>query len=97
MTTVRRLQPSTGLTGAVEAAVGAMPWLTPSDQGMVNLALEYARRIDAAQDEKAVGWLGPHLANALRSLGGSPAERKALGIEEQVRGKLADLRARRSS
>lgn len=97
MGSVRRLKQPEGVLGAVTAAVEAMTWLTPSDRGMASLALEYARRIDAAEDEKSVGWLGPHLANALRALGGTPAERKALGIEEQVRGKLAELRAERSS
>ena len=95
MGTVHELQQPQGLLGTVTAAVEAMTWLGPSDRAMVALALEYARRIDEASDEKAVGWLGPHLANALRALGGTPAERKALGIEEQVRGKLAELRAAR--
>jgi hypothetical protein len=95
MGTVSPLPQPEGLHGVVTTAVQAMTWLGPSDRAMVALALEYARRIDQATDEKAVGWLGPHLANTLRSLGGTPAERKALGIEEQVRGKLAELRAGR--
>ncbi len=95
MGTVRDLRPAEGVLGAVETALGAMTWLGPSDAGMVALAVEFARRIDAAQDERTVGWLGPHLANILRSLGGTPAERKALGVEEQMRGKLAELRAAR--
>jgi hypothetical protein len=95
MDAVSKLNQPQGLLGIVTAAVEAMVWLGPSDRGMVGLALEYARRIDEATDEKAVGWLGPHLANALRALGGTPAERKALGIEEQVRGKLAEIRAGR--
>jgi hypothetical protein len=33
------------------------------------------------------------LLNTLRALGGAPAERKALGVEEVVGGKLAKLRA----
>lgn len=57
------------------------------------------KRIEAleamADAQKAVGWIGPHLANALKSLGGAPAERKALGVEEQVRGRLAELRSAR--
>lgn len=95
MGTVRRLEQPQGVSGAVQGAVDAMTWLGPSDRGMVALALEYARQIDAAESEKAVGWLGPHLANVLRALGGAPAERKALGIEEPIRGKLAALRAAR--
>ncbi len=95
MGTVTPLNQPESLLDVVTAAVGAMHWLGPSDRAMVGLALEYARRIDAATDEKAVGWLGPHLANVLRALGGTPADRKALGIEEQARGKLAELRAGR--
>ncbi len=95
MGTVQPLSQPESLVAVVTAAVQAMTWLGPSDRAMVGLALEYARRIDVAEDEKAVGWLGPHLGNALRSLGGTPAERKALGIEEQVRGKLAEIRAGR--
>ena len=86
---------SASLVDTVRAAVGAMTWLTDSDAGMVGLALAYAEKIDAGDDAKTVGWLGPHLANALRALGGAPAERKALGVDEQVRGKLAQLRAAR--
>ncbi len=95
MGTVSPLQASTGVLGAVTAAVAAMPWLGPADQGMVALALEYARRIDAAEDDKAAGYLGQNLSGVLRALGGAPAERKALGVEEQVAGKLAALRAGR--
>lgn len=95
MPRVGRLDPPAGVLGAVTAAVDAMTWLTPSDQAMVALAKSYAGTIDAADDAKTVGWLGPHLANALRALGGAPADRKALGIEEPVRGKLAELRRAR--
>jgi len=76
--------------------MAAMPWLGPADQGMVALALEYARRIDEADDAKGVGYLGQNLSGVLRALGGAPAERKALGVEEQVAGRLAQLRAGRS-
>lgn len=96
MTTVRRLKPPTGVLGAVTAAVEAMTWLGPADQGMVALALEYARRIDEAQDDKAAGYIGQNLSGVLRALGGAPAERKALGVEEQIAGKLARIRAARS-
>ncbi len=95
MGTVSPLQPSTGVLGAVTAAVAAMRWLGPADQGMVALAVEYARRIDAAEDDKAAGYLGQNLSGVLRALGGAPAERKALGGEEQIAGKLAALRAGR--
>jgi len=88
-------QPPATVLGAVTAAVDAMTWLQASDRALVALAYEYARTIDAAGDPKTVGWVGPHLANVLRALGGAPADRKALGIEEPVRGKLAELRAAR--
>ena len=65
--------------------------------GMVALALSYAQWLDAAEDYKAAGYLGQNLSVVLRALGGAPAERKALGVEEQVAGKLAALRGRRSS
>ncbi len=95
MGTVRKMSAPTGVLGAVTAAVEAMPWLGPADQGMVALALEYARRIDAAEDDKAAGYLGQNLSGVLRALGGAPAERKALGVEQQVAGKLAALRSAR--
>ena len=86
------------MTEAVHAAVAAMGWLKDSDAGTVALALRYAGQIDAAKDlepaeaMKAL-YLGPHLLNALRALGGAPGERKALGVEEEVHGKLAQLRS----
>lgn len=87
------------LTASVLAAVEQMSWLQPTDQAAVDLALTYAARIDAALTEgegqevtKAL-YLGPHLLNTLRALGGAPAERKALAVEEAVGGKLAQLRA----
>jgi len=86
------------LTASVRASVDAMSWLKPSDQAAVDLALTYARRIDEAlaladgQEVTKALYLGPHLLNTLRALGGAPAERKALGSEEAVGGKLAQLR-----
>jgi hypothetical protein len=97
MGTIHPLSPPEGVQEAVRAAIGAMTWLGPADQGMVALALDYARRIDAADDDKAAGYLGQNLSGVLRALGGAPAERKALGVEEKVAGKLATLRARRPS
>jgi hypothetical protein len=62
------------------------------------LALDYARRLDDADGDKAASYLGQNLSGVLRALGGSPAaERKALGVEEKVASKVAALRARRSS
>lgn len=83
----------------VQAAIDAMTWLQPSDGGGVALALTYARRIDEAlasgegQEVTKALYLGPHLLNTLKSLGGAPFERKELGVEGAVGGKLAQLRA----
>lgn len=95
--------PPVSLADAVADAVGAMPWLTASDAGAVRLAHTYAEQIDAVLQTgddlartKAL-YLGPHLLNALRALGGAPADRKALGVEEKTRGKLAQLRAVREA
>lgn len=89
------------LVDSVTSATSAMHWLGDSDRAMVDLAIRYAQRIEEAAAEggdvsfKMVGWLGPHLANTLKSLGGAPAERKALGVEKAVKGRLAELRAAR--
>ncbi len=88
------------LTESVETAVAAMLWLKPSDRAAVDLALTYAGQIDAvletgdAQQIVKALYLGPHLLNTLRAIGGTPAERKALiGQHEPATGKLAELRA----
>lgn len=122
------------LEGAVEAAVGEMDWLTPTDRATVELALSYARQIDMAnfvavdaadrlknldsdmepEDAKAfmdtanrslaasmkAHYLGPHLHNALRSLGGDPASRKEITgsgaeVQEKPADPLAAMRAKR--
>lgn len=92
---------SVSLVESVTRATAAMHWLGDSDQAMVDLAVRYAERIEEAAAEggadsfKMVGWLGPHLANTLKALGGAPAERKALGVDRAVKGRLAELRAAR--
>lgn len=87
------------LEQSVHDAVALMVWLAPTDQAAVDLALTYAARIDEALEfgegvevTKAL-YLGPHLLNTLRALGGTPLERKALAVEEAVGGKLAQLRS----
>jgi hypothetical protein len=90
---------SESLAASVLASVKGMHWLAATDQAAVDLALAYAARIDEAladgegQEVTKALYLGPHLLNTLRALGGAPAERKALGVEEVVGGKLAKLRA----
>lgn len=91
------------LVETVDAAVKDMTWLASTDAATVALARTYAATIDdvlANGDDLArtkALYLGPHLLNALRALGGAPAERKALGVEEKTRGKLAQLRAVREA
>jgi len=99
MAATRRRPPS--LVRSVDRAVKEMHWLTPADQALVDVARRYARQIEDAQDAggdvawKMVGWLGPHLVHALKALGGSPAERQALGVDREVKGRLAELREAR--
>ena len=88
-----------GLTVSVEEAIGQMTWLTESDHAARDLALTYARQIDAAlaggdsaEATKAL-YLGPHLLKALEALGGTPPTRKALGIGAEVKGQLSRLRS----
>jgi hypothetical protein len=82
------------LETAVRKSVKQMTWLTDADTATVELALKYARHIDANGDIYA----GPHLINALRSLGGTPESRLTLGVTlKETRGRLAELRAARES
>lgn len=73
------------LAEALEAALDGMHWLTPADTGAVALARAYAKRIDDAiqyaegQEVTKALYLGPHLLNALRTLGGTPDARGAVG------------------
>lgn len=88
----RRPKPST-LSEHVDAAVADMDWLADSDGAAVALARAQAAAIEDAEDRaKAVGWIGPQLLATLRALGGTPGDRKALGVEAKVKGKLAQLR-----
>lgn len=77
-------KPLGSLEASVRKSVERMPWLAPSDDAAIELAAIYAARIDEAVDTgdnalatKAL-YLGPHLLNTLRALGGTPEERKAL-------------------
>lgn len=83
-----------------EAVVGGL------DDGMVRLALEFAAALDDAKVNedpatyaKRLGWLGPHLANCLRSLGISAEGRKQTGTAAPTprTGALAELRAARDA
>lgn len=86
---MKKLEPVRGsLETSVRKSVEGMPWLAPSDHAAIELAATYAARIDEAVDTgdnalatKAL-YLGPHLLNTLRALGGTPEERKALTAGE---------------
>lgn len=72
------------LTDAVEASIKAMDWLTDADDAAITLARTYAARIDTAlatgegQEVTKALYLGPHLLNTLRALGGAPDARGQL-------------------
>ena len=91
------------LVASVKRTIRSMHWLTDSDKAAVDLALRYAHQIDeAAQSDNAhertkmLGWLGPHLLATLKTLGGTPADRKALSVEMETLDELGELRARRA-
>ena len=91
------------LATSVQTAVGRMHWLADTDQAAIDLALTYAARIDEAlefgegQEVTKALYLGPHLLNTLRALGGTPGDRKALAVESDVKGRLGELRALRGA
>lgn len=97
-----------GLEQSVLDAVAAMHWIKDSDLAAVKLARTYAQRIDKAMEDFEAGlidstalnkvlYLGPHLLNTLRALGGTPAERKALleGGAATPGGKMDELKKKR--
>jgi hypothetical protein len=93
----KRIESDPSMLEAVEEALLQMPWLRPSDFGLVALARRLAVAIDATEDPRAIGYLAQNLANALRSLGGAPVERKALDVEGSAGGRLGELRKARAS
>lgn len=92
------------LTTSVNRAVARMHWIVDSDRATVDLAKRYAaeieksaRELDRVDFAKVLKLLGPELAAALRDLGGTPAQRKSIGVEPRVKGRLAELRAARNA
>ena len=81
------------LSGSVEQGIARMTWLTETDRPMADLAVFIAASIDAGGQADR---LAPLLLKALKELGGTPADRKTIGVEPEVKGKLASLRAARS-
>jgi hypothetical protein len=93
---VRRIRGD--MEASVDAAIAQMTWLKPSDYAMVTLALKYAQSIDTGgDDQKAIGYLGQQLHAVMKSLGGTPAERKLLDSEGGAKGGLSELRAARAA
>src|SRR5699024_1402561 len=88
----------------IDAAVDGMEWLSEADKASVELARVYARRIDEAtlneqgQEVTKALYLGPHLLNTLKALGGTPDERMKMlatkGEEKEV-DSIDDLRKKR--
>jgi len=88
----------------IDAAEKDMDWLTGADKAAVELARVYARRIDEAtlneegQEVTKALYLGPHLLNTLKALGGTPDERMKMlatkGEEKEV-DSIDDLRKKR--
>lgn len=81
------------LSKAVRDSVERMHWLSDTDGAAVELALRYARDLDSGEAD--VRMTGPKLLEVLRDLGGTPSARRDLGVETQVKGRLAELRAAR--
>lgn len=90
-----RTRKAVSLPEAVDSAVDGMAWLKPTDQATAELARQYARVVESAE-ESNFNALARGLLTTLKALGGTPAERKALGVEEVVSGSLANLRERRA-
>jgi hypothetical protein len=89
----------TSLSEAVEQSFEGMAWLRSADTAAMELARKYAARIDEAleyaegQEVTKALYLGPHLLNTMRELGGSPQSRKAMQSSDPVGGALASIRA----
>ena len=97
----RRAAPN--LVTSVKRSVKAMHWLTDTDKATVDLAVHYATAIEATAgsgaevEARVLSQLGQQLLATLKALGGTPADRKAIGAEPQVKSRLAEIRALRSS
>ncbi len=98
------MAPRRPMTAAVRRSVREAESIVGGlDDAMVALALEYAAALDDARANedpatyaKRLGWIGPHLANCLRSLGVSAEGRKHTGTAKPLpTGRLAELRAER--
>lgn len=86
---------SPNLVTSVRRAVRAMHWLSESDQATVVLAIRLAKAIE--EGDRLDARLGSQLLEALKELGGTPAARRALGAEQEAKGRLAEIRALRTA
>jgi hypothetical protein len=75
---------------AIAAPLREMAEITES-KSLIARLIAVEKALDVT---KQVGWIGPHLANALRDLGGAPGERKGLvGDGNPVESKLQQIRS----
>jgi len=71
-----------------------MSWLMPSDAALRALALRLATAIDAnGTDPDALAKLAPRFQSVLQDLGGTPAARRALSVDEPDEDLVTELRA----
>ncbi|MCW1249652.1 hypothetical protein ODZ83_05530 [Acaricomes phytoseiuli] len=96
-----------GLESAVDDSVKSMDWLTGADDAAVKLAKTYAERMDkgalefeggliSSTEYNKVLYLGPHLLNTLRALGGTPDARSSKDSGPSNGRILDELKAKRS-
>jgi len=87
----------------VREAIKAMPQITAQDKGLVALAERYAHIIsevskNGGREAVSVMYLGPHLFNMLRELGGTPMQRAGAGKPgEKPKSRLELLRGGRET
>lgn len=82
-----------GMLASVLTAIEAATWLEEADAPGVELAKQYARKIDEGHSPTVVG---PPLLLLMKSLGFTPAERRAMGLEgAKPKSTLASLREAR--
>lgn len=92
------------ISEAVESSLKAADWLTPSDEGAMELARSYAQLLDEGNESgesdvraKAHAVAGPNLQKTLASLGLTAvdgASFKAAPVKESKRDELKEKRRR---
>src|SRR5690625_3797533 len=87
----------------INVAVDGMEWLSEADKASVEFARVYASRIDEetlsgeGQEVTKALYLGPHLLNTLKALGGTPDESMKMlaGSQEKEVDTIDSLRKKR--